>query len=203
MNGWRCFNIFDLLRQQCPSTGVSFGLTSDQAFGYQNEFTAVLAVPDNSHMMPLSIIDRRVLAEWQVNVLNIREKRHLHAVTMSLHHWSTIRGNVGRTGEKRLDKIENLQYNLKIYKLNSPNAVKRKEDSSFVLLRELHPHGHSETPLRSSEERNDLRSAATSWVAEVQIVVDLNSCETIIFLLTSKSKKKRFSYIFCNRPRSS
>lgn len=57
-----------------------------------------------------------------------------------------------------------------------PDAVKTKENSSFVFLSKLHPHSDSQALRGASEEWNDLGSTAASRITEVQIVVHLDSC---------------------------
>jgi len=56
-----------------------------------------------------------------------------------------------------------------------PDTIKSEEISTFVSLRKLYPHSNSQAFRGISEEWNDLRSAAPSLIAEVQVVIHLDS----------------------------
>lgn len=98
--------------------------------------------------MPLTIVDGGVVAITEVNVLEIREERHLNSVGMSLNHGSSI-----------------------IRDMTRGNAVEREKYAVVVLLRELHPHRYGEAGFCAGEKRNHLRCRTASGIAKVEIVV--------------------------------
>lgn len=81
------------------------------------------------------------------------EDGNLNTIAVSLHHWSTVGRNVRRA-----------------------DGIQGEEDASFITLSELHPHSDGQALLGSSEEWNHLHRTAARWIAEVQVVVDLDGC---------------------------
>lgn len=63
--------------------------------------------------------------------------------------------------------------------MHLPDAIKGEENSSFIFLRKLHPHSDSQAFRGTSEKWNNLRSAASSRIAKVQVVIHLNGCKNL------------------------
>ena len=145
------FSIY-LLRWKRSSTSVAFGLAGNETFGNENQFAAVLAVPYNSNVMPLTVVYSRVFSEWKIHVLDVMEERDLNAVAVGLDHWSTIRRYVRRT-----------------------HTVQREEYSSFVFLSKLNPESDGQALLATGKEWNDLGRTAARWIGKVHVVVYLYS----------------------------
>lgn len=89
-----------LLSWQRSAASISLSFTSDQSFGDKDQFTAIVSVPYHGDVMPLAVVDRRVLPEWQINVLQIVEEGNLDTVTVRLDHESAIRWDMGRAENK-------------------------------------------------------------------------------------------------------
>lgn len=94
--------LFYLLRRQSPSASISFNLAGNKAFSNEDDFSTAGSVPNQSYVMPLSIVDGCIFPKAQINILKLGEEGHLNSIGVSLDRCSATSCYMGSTKEKKL-----------------------------------------------------------------------------------------------------